>query len=161
MTRDELLRLDDENLLRECRVERMRGTGPGGQKRNVTESAVRIAHAESGVSAFSDTTRSQHRNRSEALARLRHELAVRIRREPTGNPSLKAAPGRRTPAYSIWIAEILDRMAANDYRLADTAHALQTTTSQLVKLLADDLTAWECVNREREKRRMGRLRPPK
>lgn len=40
-----------------------RGSGKGGQKRNKTESAVRCTHVESGVSYYSDETRSQHKNK--------------------------------------------------------------------------------------------------
>ena len=40
----ELLALSDEELMKECRFDAMRGTGPGGQKRNKTSSAARVTH---------------------------------------------------------------------------------------------------------------------
>ena len=49
--------------------ETMRGTGPGGQKRNKTESAVRCTHKESGATGFSDETRHQQQNRKAAFAK--------------------------------------------------------------------------------------------
>lgn len=45
----------------------MRGTGPGGQKRNKTESKVRCVHKESGATGESDETRSQHENKKLAF----------------------------------------------------------------------------------------------
>jgi len=65
---------DDEALLAECRVETFRSGGPGGQHQNVTESGVRLVHLPTGVRTSSRTQRSQHRNRSLALKRLREKL---------------------------------------------------------------------------------------
>jgi len=54
----------------ELRVEVMRSSGPGGQHVNKTESAVRVTHVPSGLSAIAREERSQHLNRRLALARL-------------------------------------------------------------------------------------------
>ena len=47
-----------------------RGTGPGGQHRNKTESAVRLTHRPSGVVVQSQSDRSQHTNKRECLKQL-------------------------------------------------------------------------------------------
>ena len=78
MTRDELLALSAEELLRQCRCDTFRGVGPGGQKRNKTSSAARVVHLESGLAALDDTTRSQHQNLARALNKLRLLLAVHL-----------------------------------------------------------------------------------
>jgi len=57
-------------LEREVVTERFRSGGPGGQHRNVTESAVRLRHLPSGVRVLAADSRSQHRNREIAFARL-------------------------------------------------------------------------------------------
>lgn len=54
----------------DCQFEVMRGTGPGGQKRNKTESKVRCTHTASGATAYSDATRSQHDNKRDAFLKM-------------------------------------------------------------------------------------------
>jgi DNA mismatch repair protein MutL len=73
--RDEALLQPNPARLNNCRVERFRGSGRGGQKRNVTDSAVRVTHEPTGVAAESDATRSQTRNREQALRHLRKRIA--------------------------------------------------------------------------------------
>jgi protein subunit release factor B len=75
------VREDLQELLRWCQVRRSRGSGPGGQHRNVTESKVDLLHLPSGLRVVCDETRSQHQNLELALARLqgRLEAAARVR----------------------------------------------------------------------------------
>lgn len=65
---------DDDALLAECDVETFRAGGPGGQHQNKAESAVRLTHLPTGLSVTARDSRSQHRNRKIALARLREAL---------------------------------------------------------------------------------------
>lgn len=55
---------------KDCDFEVMRGTGPGGQKRNKTESKVRCTHRDSKATAYSDISRSQHENRRDAFVKM-------------------------------------------------------------------------------------------
>lgn len=54
----------------DCKFSYTRGTGPGGQKRNKTSSAVHCHHIASGARAFSDATRSQHENKRDAFVKM-------------------------------------------------------------------------------------------
>ncbi len=54
----------------ELRIEKMRSSGPGGQHANKTESAVRVTHVSTGLSAFAQEERSQHLNKKLAMTRL-------------------------------------------------------------------------------------------
>ena len=74
----------------EIRVETFKASGPGGQHRNKRETAVRIRHLPSGISALATEHRFQGRNKVLALRRL--ELKVRAlrakkkKRIPTSTP---------------------------------------------------------------------------
>jgi ribosome-associated protein len=89
--------LDRTLLEREVDVETFRSGGPGGQHRNVTDSAVRLVHRLSGVRVTATESRSQHQNREMAFARLIERLRTLNRpvkrRVPTRRP--KAAAQRR------------------------------------------------------------------
>ena len=51
-----------------------RGSGAGGQHRNMTDSAVILTHVPTGLSVRCEGERSQHANRRTALALLRSKL---------------------------------------------------------------------------------------
>ena len=82
----------DEELLRECEVETFRSGGPGGQHVNKVETGVRLTHTPSGVVVTCREERSQHRNKSSCLKKLR-ERVERLNYRPA-----KRVPTRRTRA---------------------------------------------------------------
>src|SRR5262245_41989882 len=82
--------LTDAQLLAQCEVDTYRASGPGGQKRNKTSSAVRLRHAPTGLIVIAEESRSQHENKAKALQRLRKALYLELR-EAFGADGLAAA----------------------------------------------------------------------
>ena len=67
-------------LALDCDITAYRSSGPGGQKKNKTESSVRVRHRPSGITRIATESRSQGRNRQLALERLWDELRRRARK---------------------------------------------------------------------------------
>ena len=81
---------DPEILKKQVVIETYRSRGPGGQRKNKTETAVRLTHVPSGIVIIATEHRSQAQNRRLALERLRERLIQmnrpRRRRIPTHTP---------------------------------------------------------------------------
>ena len=164
------LELTDEALLSQCEVHVYRASGPGGQKRNKTSSAVRLRHGPTGLIVTAVESRSQHENRSRALRRLRQAIALsqRNRVDPTTGslPAYAAAlarwPGlrinRRAPDYWLIVQHVLDVLFACQAGLAEAARALHLSTGQLVAFLRRDPKLSEQANRLRSAFGRGPLR---
>jgi len=77
-------------LAQQVVIETYRSSGPGGQRKNKTETAVRLTHLPSGITVIATEYRSQAQNRKLAFERLRERLLKlnrpRRRRMPTSVP---------------------------------------------------------------------------
>ena len=145
------LRLGDEALLNQCKEDRYRSGGPGGQRRNKVETAIKLHHEASGASVHADDSRYLQRNRLSAVRRLRERIAIQSRAPfdletpkvpgeftehigPKGTISIN----RKNASYPLVVATALDAFAAAGGSYANAATALGVTTSQLVKFLKAD-----------------------
>ncbi len=81
---------DPEILKKDVIVETYRSSGPGGQRKNKTETSVRLTHLPSGITVIATEHRSQAQNRKLAFERLQERLQrlnrPRKRRIPTPVP---------------------------------------------------------------------------
>lgn len=167
----DLLELNDQALLKHCEVHTYRASGPGGQKRNKTDSAVRLRLAETGLVVVATESRSQHENRARALRRLRHTIALEMRR-PVDPDRYEPGPilrtcltrksqlqvGMRDARYPHVVREILDLVAACSGRLSDAAPKLGISTANLSALLVRDDKLLQSANRIRLAAGLKRLK---
>jgi protein subunit release factor A len=81
---------DPKVLAKQVIVETYKSSGPGGQRKNKTETAVRLTHLPTGITVVATEHRSQAQNRQLAFDRLRERLLKlnrpRKRRIPTRIP---------------------------------------------------------------------------
>jgi hypothetical protein len=156
--------LSDAQLLSQCEVDTYRASGPGGQKRNKTSSAVRLRHPASGLIVIAEESRSQHENRARALKRLRQGLYLKVRDElpPAGlsaDVSRQASDflgkngrldlGRNDPRFWPALGLILDLLLTFEGRISDVAHAMAVSTANLVDFLRTEPKAWAEANNVR------------
>ena len=78
-------------LARDCEITPFKSSGPGGQKKNKTESSVRVRHLPTGITRIGTESRSQTRNREAALERVWNELERRARKR---KPRVPTKPSR-------------------------------------------------------------------
>ncbi len=71
----------DIDWIKDVREDKMRAGGPGGQKVNKTESAIRLTHLETGLTAHIQDEKSQHKNRAKARSILAARLLDHHRRK--------------------------------------------------------------------------------
>jgi len=151
--------LTDPQLLAECDVDTYRGPGPGGQKRNKTDSAVRLRHKPTGLIVVAGESRSQAENKTRAVKRLREALALRIRHEVTDatpnairaciDKSGRLSVGRRDARHLPAAGAMLDLLAAHEGSVGNVAKRLGLTTGNVSKFLTGDEDMMTEANRIR------------
>lgn len=169
----QFLRLEDRVLLAQCQVDRFRASGPGGQKRNKTDSAVRLRHGPTGLSAEAVESRSQHENRARALRRLRLTIALGARAaldDGAARPVLDdGAPrpdelaealrigrgrsiemGRRDARYAATVAAVFDVIEGHGWQIAEAAGDLGVSTSALGRFLEGEPAVWRAAQARRQ-----------
>jgi len=156
------LQLDDDRLLANCDVHTYRASGPGGQKRNKTSSAVRLRHRPTGLTVVGTESRSQHENRARAIRRLREAIALSVRSPVDLDrfvvpDAIRACltrdgrlhVGRRDMRYLPAVQAVLDVLDAVDGRVRDAAKLLDLSTAALSAFLTRDNKLLAEVNRIR------------
>lgn len=122
--------LKDEDI----QVDTMRAGGPGGQKVNKTESAVRMTHLPTGLVVKIQDEKSQHKNRDKA----RKILASRLLELRMSEAASELAETRRT---LIGSGDRSQRIRTYNYPQARvTDHRIGLTLHKLDAVLAGDLS---------------------
>jgi len=104
---------------KDLRVETMRGSGKGGQNRNKRDTAVRITHLPTSLSAYSCDERSQLKNKRKAWLRLANKLKpIMLRHVRT--TSNERVPNVRVRTYNAISRRVRDsRVAGKEWDYND------------------------------------------
>ncbi|ESQ33447.1 hypothetical protein EUTSA_v10008542mg [Eutrema salsugineum] len=149
------LKFSDEELMKQCKFETFRVSGPGGQHRNKRDSAVRLKHLPTGIVAQAVEDRSQHKNRASALNRLRTLLAIKVRnkvdidayspppellqilppKSTIRTSSSGSQIGPNNAKFVPGMQALLDVISACDGSIADSAKLLGLSTGGLSRLI--------------------------
>lgn len=159
--------LSEDQLLAQCEVDTYRASGPGGQKRNKTSSAVRLRHKPTGLIVIAEESRSQHENKAKALRRLWQALFLNLRDELAGellsgeaiaahqdycgarDGSGKLHMNAKNPRFWPAAGVVLDVLNAVEARVAEAAELLGVSTGNLIDFLQNDPKLWQEANRLR------------
>lgn len=167
MQRNEWIAASDEILLRSCHEDFYRASGPGGQKRNKTESAVRLRHPATQLMVVATESRSRQENRERALRRIREAIALRVR-EPINRDDLpellreSADRGlrisKKSSNFLMLAALVLDLVDADGGKVSESADRLGLATSAIVRFLKTTPELWEATQQLRDKHALAHLR---
>ena len=117
----------------ELRIDTYRASGAGGQHINKTDSAVRVTHLPTGITAECQDGRSQHSNKAKALQVLLARIQEKERSE-------RAAKDAATRKGLIGTGDRSDRIRTYNFpqgRLTD--HRINLTLYKLLQVMEGDL----------------------
>ena len=123
--------VDIEIRAEDIRIDTMRASGAGGQHVNTTDSAVRITHLPTGI-IVTQSQKSQHRNREEAMRVLRARLYEKARDEANA----ERAADRKGQVGSGDRSERIRTYNFPQGRVSD--HRINLTLHKLDRIIAGD-----------------------
>lgn len=151
--------LDHELLLKDCQIQNVRRSGPGGQHRNKVETGVVIKHLPTQILGEASEKRQQGRNRSVALFRLRINLALQHRMSEIPESAsnlwqLRVYNGTikvnsEHDDFPALLAEVMDTLAYYQFDLKQASEYLKCSASQLIKFLKKEPRAFALLNQKR------------
>lgn len=114
------------------RIETYRDSGPGGQHRNKTDSAVRMTHIPTGIVVTAVEDRSQHKNRAVALRRMQAALDAKYAEESSAQRNSERI-GQITGEYAFTWTDWRDEVKSASGKKVSMKRALK---GNLAKMLA-------------------------
>lgn len=120
-------------LEKDLRVDTYRSSGAGGQHVNTTDSAVRLTHIPTGIVAYCQEEKSQHKNRDKAMRLLKAKIADVERQK-------KAEERASDRAKQVGSGDRSERIRTYNFpqnRISD--HRIHLTKYNLDKVMEGDL----------------------
>ena len=164
--------LSDELLLQQCDWYAGRASGPGGQKRNKTHSAINMIHTPTKITVIANEHRMQGENRHLALKRLRLQLALQFRRDidletfaipdevkEQINRKGKLAVNVDNPRYLAIIALLLDLLVCYRGQVSKAADLLGISTTNFINMLHANPKLWTMAQEHRKRFNLSPLKP--
>ena len=132
--------IKDEDL----QIDTMRAGGPGGQKVNKTESAIRITHLPTGIVVKCQDEKSQHKNKAKAMRVLRSRVLEKRQQElhdaRAAHRKLQVGSGDRSERIRTYN---FPQNRVTDHRINLTLHKLDQTIQGDLSELADALLKFD------------------
>ena len=117
----------------DLRIDTFRASGAGGQHVNKTDSAVRITHEPTGIVVACQSSRSQQKNRSEAMNMLRARLIQKQREEEEAKKD-----GMKTATKSADFGQQIRSYVLHPYQMVKDLRT-EVETSDTTGVLDGDL----------------------
>jgi hypothetical protein len=157
MNRNAILQLPDTELLKLCEISAYKGSGPGGQHKNKTNSGVTLKltiNKSCKMESYSCDDRSSHVNKLLALKKLRLKIALQIREEssteiPFTFPGSNGKISQDNNLYPQFIADVLDRINFSKGDLNEAAKIWNLSKSALNKIILQDKKVLEAFQKIR------------
>lgn len=151
--------MSDQELIKNCKTENFKSSGPGGQRKNKVATAVRLTHIPSNIIVTATDSRHQQENRLKALRKLRMVLALKIR--STDICAINHLEmSIHNSKYPLWVSSMLDLLNFYGFDIKTAAEKLNISSSKLIRLLSKHPTVWQEVNHLRKQNGLNVLRKP-
>ena len=141
---------------KDIKIDTYRSSGAGGQHVNKTDSAIRITHIPTGIIVQSQNDRSQHRNKDEAMSRLKsilyqHEMANKEKQAQSSQNKTLIEWGYQIRSYVLHPYQMVNDLRT-EHKIGNALGVLEGDLDELmIKKLMQDKMNDNSYSDEREK----------
>ncbi len=130
---------------KDIKIDTYRSSGAGGQHVNKTDSAIRITHIPTGIIVQSQNDRSQHRNKDEAMSRLKsilyqHEMTNKEKQAQSSQNKTLIEWGYQIRSYVLHPYQMVNDLRT-EHKIGNASGVLEGDLDELMikKLMQDKM----------------------